>query len=166
MKLSKLFFIIFFLVPSFSWADCTEPVPVIRGSILFYQTDCTGAGDGSVADVTFPYDEDFPFFLGLFTWPTSGGTAPDAADILLFDASFTSTVKLDVLGSTDGSTAVNGLNGISATVPQWIPPLNAKSGAAMYPSVVGDYTMHTINQGTAGADWSVRAYYYNPSSKK
>jgi hypothetical protein len=147
-------------------ADCTLSDPVERGEILYRDMVCEGAADGSVTDVTIPYDEDFPFFMGLYTWPIVGGTAPDAADILIFDASITSTVKLDLLGSTDGVTAVNGLNGISATVPQWIPPFNSIAGSMVYPTVVGNLTMHTVNQATNGADWGVRVYFYGPGKGK
>lgn len=172
MKLWKLLFLILFLFPAKSWAvtagTCELTSTVETKSFLYYEYTCLGDGaTGDVADVTISYNEDYPFFYGLFTWPIVGGTAPSgAADILLFDASFASTVKLDVLGSTDGSTAVNGLNGISATVPQWIPPQNSVSGSLVWPPMVGNYTLSIANETTVSCDFAVRVYLLNPNPFK
>lgn len=89
------------------------------------------------------------------TWPISGGTKPDAADVMIYDAN-----GLDLLGSEDGgSTAYNGLNLINAdyariTFPNlYIPRAGAHNN--YFPMISSILTLDVDNQGAAGGDFVV-----------
>jgi len=86
--------------------------------------------------------------------PTSGGTAPDAASVFLFDAN-----GMDLLGSEDGTTAYSGLNLIHATLPRaTVPNLylpRAGSHLNYFPEIAGTLSMKVIDQSTASADFTI-----------
>lgn len=92
------------------------------------------------------------YFLQVDAFPTSGGTAPDAADVILKDEN-----GIYYLGSIDdGSTAYAGLNLIHATIPKSCIPNMYLTGQTThinyYWPVRGALTFDIINQGTDSAD--------------
>lgn len=121
---------------------------------------CTGdASDGSIPDtdtnaVMTSFIEGYRLYQ-VDTYPTSGGTAPDAADVCILDEN-----GLDLLGSVDGgTTAYGGLNLIHATlarraVPDLFIPRNSEH-AWYQPLVTGTLTLTVSNQDTAKANYTV-----------
>lgn len=98
------------------------------------------------------------YFYGVEAWPTSGGTAPDAADVLVFDKD-----GEDLLGSEDGgTTAYQGLNLIHATrkyscIPDKYLPRAGTHQPYYPPFTAGQaYTLRVQNQGTGSANVTVR----------
>lgn len=120
---------------------------------------CVGdEGDGTVADVTTSSAET-GFILGWYlisveAFPTVGGTAPDAADVMVKTAS-----GLDMLGSEDGATAYAGLTLVHATLPRMcLPNLylpRAGEHLNYYYPITGAITISTSNQGTVDAEWTI-----------
>lgn len=84
-------------------------------------------------------------------FPTSGGTAPDAADVFILDGN-----GRDMLGSVDnGTTAYNGANLIHATLfYSCVPDIYSVGGGhqALFVPVTGPLTLRIANQGTALAN--------------
>ena len=88
-------------------------------------------------------------------FPTVGGTAPDAANVFVYDKN-----GLYLLGSEDGgTTSYAGLNLIHATLTKaCLPNLYfARSGlhANYYPRITGAITVAVAAQATASADWTI-----------
>ena len=83
-------------------------------------------------------------------YPVSGGTAPDAADVFVLTPN-----NEDLLGSTDNTTAANGLNLIHATLQKTTIPKLSSTGSYFYPMVHEILTVKVSNQGTADADYVV-----------
>ena len=88
-------------------------------------------------------------------FPTSGGIAPDAADVMIYDKS-----GLDLLGSEDGgTTAYAGLNLIHATLARRCLPNLFHAGQAehlsYYPVVTETLTLDVDNQATNSANFTV-----------
>lgn len=127
-----------------------------KGSLVEVEFLCIGdASDGSLPDTTITGFKGFHAY-SVETWPLT--PAPDAADVFLFDSTVGSTVKLDLLGSADGTTAVNGLNLISATAPKYTMCVNT-DGTANYPLLSGDLTLSFANQATVSAQFGVRVKF-------
>ena len=121
---------------------------------------CTGSvTDGSIPDT----DTSAPHTLFITgyrlyrvdAYPTSGGTAPDAADVFILDEN-----GLDLLGSEDGgTTAYGGLNLIHATLARttfpdaYIP--RAGVHALYQPYVTGALTLKVLNQATHSANYTI-----------
>jgi len=91
-------------------------------------------------------------------YPTSGGTAPDAADVCVLDAD-----GLDLLGSVDGTTAYNGLNLIHATLKSIAQPDSFDrphtAHVDYYPIIKSALTVTTANQGTGSSEWTVELIF-------
>ena len=118
---------------------------------------CTGdASTGAITNTdTGKYDLSGWYLYRVITYPTSGGTAPDAADVFILDAN-----SLDLLGCEDGSTtAYQGLNLIHATLARSaIPDLyipRAGLHQPYYPLITGPLTLKVANQGKASANYTV-----------
>ncbi len=121
---------------------------------------CTGADDNGSIPNTATNDAVTAFIKGyrltqVSAYPTSGGTAPDAADVFILDAG-----GMDLLGSEDGgTTAYGGLNLIHATLKRstfpdmYIP--RAGVHAFYYPRATGSLTLKVSNQATASADYTI-----------
>ena len=131
-----------------------------RGEARIKRVTFTCIGDSSNGSIP---NEDFNsadevtgyYMLNIMAYPTSGGTAPDAADVFILDAN-----DLDLLGSVDGgTTAYNGLNLIHATLTKMNLPsyLDTKAGSNVnfYHLVTGELTLKVANQGTASADYTI-----------
>lgn len=154
------------LLPAFAWA---APAPgVVTQSTVNYPdslvrkvvfTCVASADDGSIPN-TATSTSITSFIKGyrliqVDAYPTSGGTAPDAASVFILNAD-----GLDLLGSEDGSTtAYGGLNLIHATLPRSTAPdlyiPRAGVHAWYQPLVTGALTLKVISQATVSADYTV-----------
>jgi len=147
------------LITTQAWADCNPGTPQwLPNGIVSLVITCEGS---AVADTTI-YMTDLDgsgksgyYLLGIEAWPVAGGTAPDDADVFVFDATVDSTVGLDLLGSTNGVTAANGANLVS-TVPKYHYFKANAAAANAYPPVTGNLTLRVSGQDTADADWKIR----------
>lgn len=88
-------------------------------------------------------------------YPTAGGTAPDAADVMIIDK----TSGIDLLGSVDASTAYAGLNLIHATLAKRTVPDIYMTGTTShlnyFPYVTGVLTLKVKNQATVNANYTI-----------
>jgi hypothetical protein len=93
-------------------------------------------------------------FRGVEAYPTSGGTAPDAASVLVYDAQ-----GMDLLGSEDGATAYAGLNLVHATLKKRCFPDVHLTRAGLhvnyFPVVTSTLTLDVTDQISAGADYTI-----------
>ena len=120
---------------------------------------CTGdASDGSIPDKEIS-TANFNYIKGWYlyrveAYPTSGGTAPDAASVLVFDAD-----DMDLLGSEDGSTAYAGLNLIHATLKKACLPNMYLTRAGLHVNyfyeIKSKLTLSVTDQATVSANWTV-----------
>lgn len=88
-------------------------------------------------------------------FPTSGGTAPDAANVLVYDSD-----GLDLLGSEDGgTTSYAGLTLIHATLKRRTVPNAYLPRAGVHanynPTITGVLTLDVDAQATASANWTI-----------
>jgi hypothetical protein len=142
------------LMASNLWAAdiCTQSVVEdLRGKTATLTLVCTGTNTstaitaanlakikGTVSGVGTRY------LVTAWAWPTSGGTAPDAADV-----TFTMN-NLDLLGG-------KGANLINATATQATLPYNTVMSSYWYPQIKGSsITIATANQGTAAANYTLQ----------
>lgn len=105
---------------------------------------CVGdAADGSVPNTTINDLEGY-YFYSAESWPKSGGTAPDAANVTVTDAE-----GEDLLGG-------NGTNLIHATAKQTCLPKAAFMALNFYPIIKDSLTLAVANQATASATYYIR----------
>jgi len=104
----------------------------------------TAHTDGSVQDVVLPagHQRLYGWWLArVRTWPVSGGTAPDAADVTVKDEN-----GYDLLEG-------EGVALVHATDPKALLPLIG--GTAALQPVHGDLAVGVANQATSGAEFCV-----------
>lgn len=142
------------LMASNLWAagSCTESVEAYTGGFTIIKLACTGdAADGSIPTQTISTDA-MNTVLGTFyfyqckTYPTSGGTAPDAADV---------TVNMsgqDMLGG-------KGVNLVHATATQDVMPYSTFMSTYRYPAVIGTITVAVANQATHSANYTIELIF-------
>jgi len=140
------------LLPSSLWAltpgTCVQTpyqISVVSTLVRFVCTD--SADGGGMATQTIPaatmaiLDGNY-FLYSVTAYPTSGGTAPDAADIaVLMNGE-------DLLGG-------KGANLIHATATQDTVPYSSFMSAYRYPRINNTVTMTISNQGTASAHYTI-----------
>jgi hypothetical protein len=80
-------------------------------------------------------------------YPTSGGTAPDAADVQVL------MNGMDLLGGL-------GTNLIHATATQGLNPASTFTGNIWFPIITGTLTLKVSNQATASANYTVKLLFY------
>lgn len=121
---------------------------------------CTGdSGDGTIPNTVITA-ANFEKVKGWYlyeveAYPTSGGTAPDAADVFILDAN-----TIDLLGSEDGgTTAYAGLTLIHATLGRVTKPNMYLPRAGLhvndYPMIKNLITLKVSNQATVSANWTI-----------
>ncbi len=165
MKKLFAFVIMMLLVPVFALAadgscvQSTENYPDSGIRKVFFK--CTGSTvDGSLPSAGIATDSSITSFIKGYklyqveAYPTSGGTAPDAADVFILDAD-----GMDLLGSEDGgATAYQGLNLIHATLKRIaLPDLYIpRAGAHEFyePYVFGTIKLKVLNQATVSANYT------------
>lgn len=167
-KLITILAIFILLLPSYvlGAGTVTQTITEIAKGQYIVKFACNGdSSDGSIEDTdTASVDANGKTLLGKIlgkrlvgvkAYPTSGGTAPDAADVFILDDD-----GLDLLGSVDGgTTAYNGLNLIHATLVRSVVPVRYLPRAGFYqnywPIIDGALTLRVSNQGTASADYTI-----------
>ena len=93
------------------------------------------------------------YYLNLVSaYPVTGegSTAPDAADVLIKDAA-----GFDLLGSTDGTTAVKGAGLIDATLKKTVAPYLSSAPAWYFPPIMSTLTLVVSGQATHSATYVV-----------
>lgn len=157
-RLFALIVCLVLLIPAVSFAAGT--VTITRASIVpkFVEQiifTCTGdASNGSIPNTSIT-QQDLAKVQGMYlycvtAYPTSGGTAPDAADVFILNQD-----SEDLLGSADNTTAGNGLNLIHATLSRTTLPRLYLPAVNFYPMAYGLLTLQVSNQGTASANYTV-----------
>lgn len=173
--MKRLITLILFLIllSSTAWAagSCTQSqvnYPAAKERWVVWS--CTGdASNGSIpstaiAGNTSTSTANTAFLKGyklyeVVAYPTSGGTAPDAASVFLI------MNGVDLLGSEDGgTTAYQGLNLIHATLKRVAFPdaYVPRAGAHVWyqPLITDAVQLKVIDQSTASADYTVVAKAY------
>jgi len=108
---------------------------------------CTGdAADGSIPNTNISADimaaiEGF-FVYTISAYPTSGGTAPDAADVTILQGTF------DILGG-------KGVNLIHATLRQDVYPYSLFMTSWRYWPITSTLTLAVANQATHSANYII-----------
>lgn len=158
---------IMMLVTSLAWSagSCVQ-------SLSSYQTAsqvpfkvvkfvCTGdAANGSIPNTAIDstlmtYLVNQYYLYTVAAYPTSGGKAPDPADVFILDAN-----GEDLLGSTDGGTTANkGANLIHATLKKTTMPYSHYLSAAYFPAVLNTLTLKVSNQTTTSAKYTIELIF-------
>lgn len=157
-RLFALIICIVLLVPAISFADGTVAVstktiiPKFIEQVVF---TCVGDSGGGTIPNTAITQQVLAKISGMYlycvtAYPTSGGTAPDAADVFILNQN-----SEDLLGSADNSTAGNGANLIHATLTRTTIPRLYLPGVNFYPVVYGLLTLQVANQGTNSAEFTI-----------
>ena len=141
-------------LPGSLWAagSCTQTAVVDAASrYVLVKFVCTGdSGNGSIpatavstANMALILDKARLNYARAY--PTSGGTAPDAADVTLL------MNGQDLLGGA-------GVNLIHATATQDTYPLNT-GGDIRFPLITDTVTLGVANQATASANYTIEAVF-------
>ena len=150
-------------LPSLTFAagSCAQTVSAYTGGYVVVKLACTGdSANGSIpnmaiATATMDLVTGTHYLYTVSAYPTSGGTAPDAADVFLLDAN-----GEDLLGSTDGGTTANkGANLIHATLKKTTIPYSHYLSAAYFPAVVNTLTLKVASQATASANYTIELVF-------
>jgi hypothetical protein len=140
------------LLPSSLWAatpgTCVQTPYQLSPMSFMVRFVCTHSADGGgLATQTIPAEtmailEGSYFLYSVTAYPTSGGTAPDAADIA-------------VLMNGEDLLGTKGVNLIHATATQDTFPYSAYMSSYRYPRINNTITMTVANQGTASANYTI-----------
>lgn len=161
LLLAVCFIVLLWTGISYAAGSCTQTMTNYPDDKIRQVTfACTGdSSNGSIPN-TATSSSVIKFITGyrlyqVEAYPTTGGTAPDAADVFVLDAG-----SMDLLGSEDGgTTAYQGLNLIHATLKRATSPdlYMPRAGVhALYqPYVTGVLTLKVSNQTTANANYTV-----------
>lgn len=106
----------------------------------------TGGDAGSVANVVLSGISKGMYLYYVEAYPTSGGTAPDAADVLITDVS-----GLDLMGGY-------GANLIHATLTKASEPYNTTSSNYWNPYIYDEPTLSVANHTTSGGMFTIDIY--------
>lgn len=144
--------------PLYAAMTCTESVANYTGGAVWVTLTCTGAtaDDGSddvdLSDATMSLLAGKYYLYGVFTRPTAGGTAPDAANVFILDK----TTGEDYLGSADaGTTANKGANLINATLPKSTMPYSYHMSNWYFSPIRGDLSVRVTGQATANGNFTI-----------
>jgi hypothetical protein len=147
------------LLPVLSMAagSCTQAVISTQNPVVkIIRFVCTGAAtDGSIpntdTNATSNSAINGAWLVGVSAYPTTGGTAPDAADVIILDSH-----GEDYLGSADGgSTANKGANLIHATLKKTALPFSYFSNSNYFFPISGTLTLKVLNQATVNANYTI-----------
>jgi len=151
MKKFLLSLVILLLTPAilFAAGSCVQTdVSAYTGGFTIIKLVCTGAADdGSIPDTAFSAAnmamiQGTHYLYQVKAYPTAGGTAPDAADVvILMDGQ-------DILGG-------KGVNLIHATATYDTAPYSTFMSAYRYPAITSTLTLRVSNQATASANYTV-----------
>ena len=138
-------------IPGSLWAagSCVQSaVKDSSGTTVLIKFVCTGASDdGSIPNTDVSATNmalilDKTYLYTVKAYPTSGGTAPDAADVSVYMAG------QDLLGG-------KGVNLIHATATQDTFPYSAFMAGYRYPAITGTVQLRVANQATASANYTI-----------
>jgi hypothetical protein len=136
----------------FAAGSCTQSLIVNTGSIALIRFICTGdSGNGSIPNTDVSASnmaiiQNTHFLFTVTAYPTSGGTAPDAADVQILQNG------MDLLGT-------KGVNLIHATATQDTFPYSSFMGSYRYPAIVSTNTLAVANQATVSANYTIDLLY-------
>jgi hypothetical protein len=139
------------IVPGSSWAagSCTQTdVSAYTGGFTIIKFVCTGsADDGSIPDTALSAAnlailQGTHYLYQVVAYPTSGGTAPDAADVQILMRG------QDLLGG-------KGANLIHATNTLDVLPYNTITTAYRFPAITETLTLKVSNQATPSANYTI-----------
>jgi hypothetical protein len=165
-KLTLIILALVVLLPVFCWAaaapgtvtQTTSNIP--EAGIRQVIFTCIGSVDDGAIPVTTTSTSVTSFIKGyklvrVDAYPTSGGTAPDEADVFILDAN-----GIDLLGCVDGSTTpYAGAKLIHATLPKSaLPDIYVLGKTTHYnyePFITGSLRLKVINQATNSADYTI-----------
>ena len=142
-------------IPVSAWAagSCTQTATRdASSSTIMIKFVCTGDGaagtipDTDINTANMALIKDRTFFYNATAYPTSGGTAPDAADVQI------TMNGMDLLGA-------KGVNLIHATATQDTAPYSAFMASYRYPAVTNTVTLKVANQATASANWTIELLF-------
>lgn len=154
-KLSIIAIIFILLMPVMVFADgsCVQtPYAYSISGPVVIKFVCTGdAGNGSIPTQTvnaanMALVQWTHYFYQAIAYPTSGGTAPDAADVAVLMGG------QDLLGT-------KGVNLIHATATQDTSPYSAFMTSYRYPMVTSAITMTVANQATISANYTIELVF-------
>jgi hypothetical protein len=144
------------VMPEYLWAagSCVQTAvrdPAAPNMVLI-KFVCTGdSGDGSIPNTDVSAANmalilNKALLYSVTVYPTSGGTAPDAADVSVYQAG------VDLLGA-------KGVNLIHATATQHISPYSTFKGEYYYPAITGTVQLRVANQATASANYTIELQF-------
>lgn len=142
--------IVFLLIPvsAFAAGSCTESAKQFTGGFVIISLACTGdSSTGSIPNTALSSSalaliQGTHYLYMVSAYPTSGGTAPDAADVTILDGTY------DILGG-------KGVNLIHATARQDSYPYSTFISSWRYWPVVNGLTIAVANQATASANFTI-----------
>lgn len=142
------------LMASYSWAagSSVQTVKQYTGGFVVVSIACTGdVANGSIPTVTLSADimaliEGTHYLYLVSAYPTSGGTAPDAADVTVVMGG------VDLLGE-------KGVNLIHATNRQDTFPYSVFMTSYRFSAVTGQITLTVANQATASANYTLELVF-------
>ncbi|HEA65889.1 hypothetical protein LCGC14_1902420 [marine sediment metagenome] len=155
-----------FALPPAEAAGVWQSHQVYGDEVQTITFQCIGSAQGEVVNTDI-LDQYTRMLTGWYLYkveafPTSGGVAPDAANVFIYDAD-----GLDLLGSEDGgTTAYAGLNLVHATLKRaafpnlYLP--RAGNHVNYYPEVRGTLTLDVDGQGTNAAEWTIVLTFVQP----
>lgn len=148
-----LLLVMAFAVNCFATAgSCTQTRHKYKGGTVVIKLVCTGdSTNGSlptqtVSDANMAEIQGSHFLYQVVAYPTSGGTAPDAADIT-------------VLQNTQDLLGGKGTNLIHATNTLNSHPYNSTMTAYYYPAIINTITVAVANQSTNSANWTMELVF-------
>jgi hypothetical protein len=136
------------------WAagSCTQKMTNYSGGAVLVKFVCTGsATDGSIPNTAIS-SETMGSLVGKYylysvtTYPTSGGTAPDAADVTVLQNGE------DLLGG-------KGVNLINSSATYTTFPYSTFMSMYRFQAVVNTLTLTVANQGTNSANYTIELVF-------
>jgi len=142
------------LMASNLWAagSCVESVEAWTGGFVTVRLACTGdSANGSIPTITISTDtmnliKGTHYLYQVKAYPTSGGTAPDAADVTVL------MNGADLLGG-------KGVNLIHATATYDTLPYSSFMSTYRYPAINGALTVAVANQATVSANYTIELIF-------
>jgi hypothetical protein len=159
-RMKKVFLLVavalFCAAQCFAAGSVTQSFKRFESGTVLVSFSCIGDSEnGSIPDTAMSTSIYYLIagmqLLEVRAYPTSGGKAPDAADVFILDSD-----GEDLLGSADGgTTAGKGANLIHATLKKTTQPYDYHSGLYFYPAVTGAPTLKVSSQETTSADYTI-----------
>ena len=141
--------------PTFSWAagSCVQSAARdAAGTTILIKFVCTGdSGNGSIPNtdinaVNMALVLNKSYLYTVTAYPTSGGTAPDAADVSVY------MNGMDLLGA-------KGVNLIHATATYDTFPYSTFMSSYRYPAIVSTVQVRVANQSTNSANYTIELLF-------